>query len=227
MVSARLHDTPKQCQHQNNFKHIHRHRLPLFTTTHLSFRLLLGFLGELHPFVLFDRVKRIHSQMHLKHRRSLIHTRQGDIDTLLESTEQKQSVSSKSVNLQAYRLRIAASSAHGIFVAASIITPVLRFPTPTSMFIPSRTPRAMILVPCICTRNSVLTRRDDSDSVSLRWPHMESISSMKTMHGCRSRASSNRDLTLFSLSPTHFDRISAEDMEMKVLLHSVAIAFAK
>ena len=110
--------------------------LPFFTLIHLSFRLLLGFLGQLHPFTLFDRVKSIRSQMHLEHRRSLIHARQRYIDTLLEPTRQTQSMSSDSVNLQAYRLRIAVSSAHGIFVAARTRTPALSVPTPTSMFIP-------------------------------------------------------------------------------------------
>jgi hypothetical protein len=72
-----------------------------------------------------------------------------------------------------------------------------------------------------------LTRLDDSDSVSLRCPHKASISSINTIHGCRSRASSNKHLTPFSLSPSHFERRSAELTEMNVLLHSVAMALAR
>ena len=49
--------------------------------------------------------------------------------------------------------------------------------------------------PCIWTRNSVLMRRADSDSVSERVPHSESTSSMKMMVGLLSRAISNRLLT--------------------------------
>ena len=82
-------------------------------------------------------------------------------------------------------------------------------------------------LPCIWTRNSVFTRRDDSDSLSFRWPHKASISSMKTMHGCRSRATSNKHFTPFSLSPSHFERRSDELTAINVLLHSVAIALAK
>ncbi len=72
-----------------------------------------------------------------------------------------------------------------------------------------------------------MTRSDDSDCVSLRCPHKASISSINTIQGARSRASSNKHFTPFSLSPSHFERRSDELTEMNVLLHSVAIALAK
>ena len=72
-----------------------------------------------------------------------------------------------------------------------------------------------------------MTRVDDSDPVPSRCPQSASTSSMNTIHGCRSRASSNKHLTPFSLSPSHLERRSDELTEMKVLLHSVAIALAR
>ncbi|KAB8085966.1 hypothetical protein EE612_009002 [Oryza sativa] len=68
-------------------------------------------------------------------------------------------------------------------------------------------------ITCICTRNSVLTLREASLSLpSPRWPHRESISSMKIMEGAFSRAIWNRFVTSFSLSPIHLERRSDEDI---------------
>ena len=50
-------------------------------------------------------------------------------------------------------------------------------------------------LPCICTRNSVLIRRADSLSFSLRDPQRESTSSMNMIAGFWSLAISNNDLT--------------------------------
>ncbi len=79
---------------------------------------------------------------------------------------------------RSHRRRIAESRIHGMFVAPSTSRP--------SLFVPT---------PCICTRTSVLIRRELSLSVSERAEHSESISSMKMIHGEFSRASSNRALT--------------------------------
>jgi len=60
--------------------------------------------------------------------------------------------------------------------------------------------------PCIWTRNSVLIRRADSDSVSLREPHRESTSSMKMILGLCVRANSNKFRTsLIHTDTTHFN----------------------
>ena len=67
---------------------------------------------------------------------------------------------------------MAASSTQGMFVAPSTRMRSLSLPTP-----------------CICTRNSVLMRRADSDSLSERDEHSESTSSMKMIDGAFSRAS--------------------------------------
>uniref|UniRef100_A0A8W7PSZ2 Uncharacterized protein n=1 Tax=Anopheles coluzzii TaxID=1518534 RepID=A0A8W7PSZ2_ANOCL len=108
------------------------------------------------------------------------------------------------------RRRIAESSIQGVLVAPSTSTPSLSLPTP-----------------CICTRNSVLMRRALSLSLSDRAEQSESTSSMKTIDGLWARASSNRFLTSFSDSPSHFETRSELDTEKKVeLLASVATAFA-
>lgn len=66
---------------------------------------------------------------------------------------------------------------------------------------------------CICTRSSVLILLDASLSLpSPRWPHNESISSMKMIEGAFSRAIWKRFETNFSLSPIHFETKSEEDM---------------
>lgn len=86
----------------------------------------------------------------------------------------------------------------------------------------------MIALPCICTRNSVLMRRADSDSLSLRLLQSESISSMKMMAGLWDRARSKRFFTSFSDSPSHFETRFELETEKKVeLLASVATAFAR
>lgn len=54
-----------------------------------------------------------------------------------------------------------------------------------------------------CTRNSVLIRREDSCSESLRCESKESISSMKTTAGWWTRATANKARTIFSPSPTY------------------------
>lgn len=50
---------------------------------------------------------------------------------------------------------------------------------------------------------------------------------MNTTHGRRLRAFSNKFLTPFSLSPTHFESRSAAVTAMNVPLHSAATALAK
>eukprot|EP00659_Diplonema_papillatum_P016587 gene16586-biopygen16724 len=108
------------------------------------------------------------------------------------------------------RRRIALSSCHGKFVAAS-----------------TRTPESSLPTPCIWTKNSVFTRWADSLSFDPRAEQSESISSTKMIAGLFSRASRKRLRTSFSLSPTHFDMMSAEETEKKVVSDSVATAFAR
>lgn len=106
---------------------------------------------------------------------------------------------------------MAVSKHQGILVAPRTSTLSLSLPTP-----------------CICTRNSVLTRRADSDSLSLRDEQSESTSSMKMILGFCARASSNKFFTSFSDSPSHLESRSDELTEKKVeLLASVATALAK
>lgn len=65
---------------------------------------------------------------------------------------------------------------------------------------------------CICTRSSVLIRREASLSLpSPRWPHKESISSTKIMEGALWWAIWKRFETSFSLSPIHFETKSDEE----------------
>lgn len=78
----------------------------------------------------------------------------------------------------AYRRLIPLSSCHGIFVAPNTSTPVSSWPTPF-----------------ICTKNSVLIRREPSDSDSLRVPARESISSINMIAGFCSRAISKSCFT--------------------------------
>ena len=79
---------------------------------------------------------------------------------------------------KAYRRLMAASNCQGILVAPKTKTPSISFPTPF-----------------ICTKNSVLTRREASLSPSPREPHRESTSSIKMMAGLDSRAIWNSCLT--------------------------------
>lgn len=82
--------------------------------------------------------------------------------------------------------------------------------------------------PCIWTKNSVLIRLADSDSLSERDEHNESTSSMNIILGLCCLANSNRFLTNFSDSPNHFDTKSEDDTEKNVeLLASVATALAR
>mmetsp|Transcript_5117 Transcript_5117/g.18310 ORF Transcript_5117/g.18310 Transcript_5117/m.18310 type:complete len:274 (-) Transcript_5117:113-934(-) len=109
------------------------------------------------------------------------------------------------------RLRTAWSSWYGVFVAASTKTRPASLPTP-----------------CICTRISVLIRRDASLSPpSPRAPHSASISSIKMIDGLRSLAIVKSWFTSFSDSPIHFETRSEEEMLKNVESASVATAFAR
>lgn len=91
----------------------------------------------------------------------------------------------------------------------------------------TRTPSISLPTPFICTKNSVLTRRDASESPSPRVPHNESTSSIKIIAGLFSLAIWNSCLTNRSDSPIHFETKSEDETEKKVELASVATAFAK
>ena len=67
----------------------------------------------------------------------------------------------------------------------------------------------------------------ESFSPSERYPHNESISSMKIIEGFFSLANVKSCLINFSDSPIHLLTRSDELIEKKVLSHSVAHAFAK
>jgi hypothetical protein len=73
----------------------------------------------------------------------------------------------------------------------------------------------------------VLILLEDSLSESLLAVAIESISSINTIDGLFSRAVSNIILTSFSLSPSHLEVRSDEDMLRKVASASVATAFAR
>lgn len=81
--------------------------------------------------------------------------------------------------------------------------------------------------PSIYTRNSVLILRDDSASPSVLLPQSESTSSIKIRAGFFSLAISNKFLTSFSDSPYHLLTKSEDEIEKKVLSHSLAQAFAR
>lgn len=70
-------------------------------------------------------------------------------------------------------------------------------------------------------------RLADSDSLSERCEHRESISSMNTTDGFLARADSNMARTFFSDSPNHLETRSAEEIEKKVEFASVATAWAR
>mmetsp|Transcript_34224 Transcript_34224/g.87535 ORF Transcript_34224/g.87535 Transcript_34224/m.87535 type:complete len:268 (+) Transcript_34224:622-1425(+) len=109
------------------------------------------------------------------------------------------------------RRRTAWSRLYGMLVAPSTSTRLSPLPTP-----------------CIWTRNSVLMRRAASLSpLSPRALHSESISSMNTIEGARSRAMANSWLTSFSLSPIHLDTRSEDETLKKVESASVAMALAR
>eukprot|EP01139_Manchomonas_bermudensis_P020887 Amastigsp_a680174_25.p3 type:complete len:123 gc:universal Amastigsp_a680174_25:946-578(-) len=108
------------------------------------------------------------------------------------------------------RRRIAESSCHGMFVAPK--TRMLSASLPT---------------PFIWTRNSVLMRRADSDSLSDRAPHSESTSSTKMIARGSARAISKRLLTRRSDSPIHFETRSDDDTEKNLQSASVATALAR
>mmetsp|Transcript_37266 Transcript_37266/g.97712 ORF Transcript_37266/g.97712 Transcript_37266/m.97712 type:complete len:214 (+) Transcript_37266:567-1208(+) len=92
------------------------------------------------------------------------------------------------------------SSDHGVLVAASV----------------SSCSPSFGVTPDICTRNSVLIRRDDSDSPEPLAPHIESTSSTNRMVGAFSRAIVNIIFTSLSLCPCHLDTRSEDDTAMKV-----------
>mmetsp|Transcript_10270 Transcript_10270/g.22796 ORF Transcript_10270/g.22796 Transcript_10270/m.22796 type:complete len:226 (-) Transcript_10270:650-1327(-) len=84
------------------------------------------------------------------------------------------------------------------------------------------------LTPSICISNSVFIRLEascspPSPSLDVR---MESISSRNIVLGPWYLATSNSTRTSFSLSPRHLETNVEADMLKKVVLHSVATAFA-
>lgn len=113
----------------------------------------------------------------------------------------------------------------------------------------TRTPVSSCPTPFICTRNSVLIRREPSDSPSFLVPASESTSSMKMIAGLFSRAISNRfrtnlygmrarslstathivnlNKTHLSDSPCHLLTRSLELTLKNVPFASVATAFAR
>lgn len=124
---------------------------------------------------------------------------------------------------------MALSNCQGMLVAPKTRTPVSSWPTPF-----------------ICTRNSVLIRREASDSPSPLDPHKESTSSMKIIAGLFSRAIWNSCFTNLTIavskafdnqmknsklylsdSPIHLLTRSEELTLKNVLLASVATALAK
>mmetsp|Transcript_24543 Transcript_24543/g.50702 ORF Transcript_24543/g.50702 Transcript_24543/m.50702 type:complete len:214 (+) Transcript_24543:1013-1654(+) len=108
------------------------------------------------------------------------------------------------------RRRMAGSSSHGTLVAPS-----------------TNRPSIVLLTPCICTKNSVFMRRDDSDSPSERLPHIESISSINMIACSSARDSSNSVLTSFSDSPCHLDTRSDDEIAKNLASASVATALAR
>lgn len=150
---------------------------------------------------------------------------------------------------------MAASKTHGMFVAPSTKIPSESCPTPASTNCKehcnstknnfSNCLNTMPLSldgflcfychytvyrvsPCICTKNSVLILLALSDSLSDLDEQSESTSSMKIMLGLCALANSNRFLTSFSDSPSHFDTKSDDDTEKNVeLFASVATALAR
>ncbi len=81
--------------------------------------------------------------------------------------------------------------------------------------------------PCISLKSCVLTLLSPPLSdPSPRLVATESISSIKIKLGAFNRATLNKELINFSLSPNHLLNKSAEDALKKVALHSVAAAFA-
>mmetsp|Transcript_9771 Transcript_9771/g.20325 ORF Transcript_9771/g.20325 Transcript_9771/m.20325 type:complete len:385 (-) Transcript_9771:963-2117(-) len=76
------------------------------------------------------------------------------------------------------------------------------------------------------SKNSVLMRRDASCSDADRAERSESISSMKMIAGCRSRATSNSARMSFSPSPIHLEVTVAALIVKNVHLASVATALA-
>lgn len=131
----------------------------------------------------------------------------------------------------AYRLLMAGSSCHGMLVAPNTKTPVESFPTPL-IYISSFSKRHTWM------RSSVLIRLLASDSPSPLVPVNESISSMKMIAGFCSRAMVKSCLTNLSSappwlqtyrsdSPIHLLTRSDDEILKKVLLASVATAFAR
>lgn len=72
-----------------------------------------------------------------------------------------------------------------------------------------------------------MTLLEDSFYPSERFPHIESISSIKIIDGFFSRAKLKRDLMSFSLSPTYLLIKSDDETEKNVPSASVAQALAK
>lgn len=87
---------------------------------------------------------------------------------------------------------------------------------------------AVPTMPPMRIRNSVLIRFVASFSPpSPRAPHSESTSSMKMTDGAFSIARSKSCLTSRSLSPSHLDTRSDDEIEKKVAFASVATALAR
>ena len=126
------------------------------------------------------------------------------------------------------RRLIAGSSCHGIFVAPSTSTPVSSLPTPCICTRLRRVHQSLhICERAACTHNSVLIRRDASDSPSPRVPASESTSSIKIIAGFCSLAIVKSCLTSRSDSPIHLLTRSDDETEKNVLFASVATAFAR
>lgn len=117
-------------------------------------------------------------------------------------------------------LRTAVSRAQGILVAPRTRIPVSSWPTPKNH-------QSGNVIPCIWTKNSVLTLLEASFSLSFLAESIESISSMKIMAGLLSLAILKRAFISFSDSPTYFEMTSDEEIEKKVPSASVAQALAR
>ena len=105
-------------------------------------------------------------------RYSLCTSSQGVLPTLSSNMRFRASGPGNGIYIRFSNRRLMAlSSAHGMLVAPRTKTPVSSLPTPF-----------------IWTRNSVLIRREASDSPSPRVPHRESTSSIKIIEGFCSRA---------------------------------------
>jgi hypothetical protein len=196
----------------------------------------ISVLGYSVKILIRQRVRSV-AQVKHQHRLARLQFRERNIDSFLESGQQRWLRPTRQISYWTRectnRRRMAGSSSHGTFVAPSTRIPSWLFPTP-----------------CIWTRNSVLMRRVESLSPSVRLEQSESISSIKMMAGFFSRAISNKFLTSlfahrcssvrgrtaakktippthFSLSPCHLDTRLDDDTAKNVESASVATALAR